>query len=397
MPSGSSIQNGSSLLGLLLSLRATFAIEMETRPPHILVAGGGTGGHVYPAIAIADAITALRPNARVVFAGTEDRLEARAVPEAGYALHPITAQGVQRSFSPKNLLVPIRVLRGVQQSWRLVGSIQPDVAVGTGGYVSGPVLLAAWLRGRPLLIQEQNAYAGVTNRLLSRLADRIHLAFPEAKEWVPADRAAVSGNPTRRSLRETNSDAARGAFHLPSEGRVLLVMGGSLGSAALNEAVETNLEALMAEEDVYVMWQTGTRYYESIAERVDDHPRLRLREYIHRMGWAYAAADLVVCRAGALTCSELAVTGTPAVLVPSPNVVADHQTKNARSMERTGAAKLLPEADLAKRLVDFVRDLLHDPDARREMAEAAREMARPEAAETIARDVLTLADRYRTN
>ena len=369
---------------------------METRPPHILMAGGGTGGHVYPAIAIADAITALRPEARVIFAGTEDRLEARAVPAAGYALHPITAQGVQRAVTAKNLMTPVRMLKGLLQSWRLVGALGVDVAVGTGGYVAGPVLLAAWLRGRPLIIQEQNAYAGVTNRLLAHLAERIHLAFPEAKEWVPADRAVVSGNPTRRSLREADPAEARSALRLPTDARVLLVMGGSLGSAALNEAVETNLETLLADEDVYVVWQTGTRYHEAINDRVDDHPQLRLVEYIDRMDRVYAAADLVVCRAGALTCSELMVTGTPAVLVPSPNVVADHQTKNARSMERTGAARLLPEDDLPARFVDIVHDLLNDPDARAEMTAAAEEMARPEAAEEIARDVLTLADRYRT-
>jgi UDP-N-acetylglucosamine--N-acetylmuramyl-(pentapeptide) pyrophosphoryl-undecaprenol N-acetylglucosamine transferase len=361
------------------------------------MAGGGTGGHVYPAIAVADAITTLRPEARVVFAGTEDRLEARAVPEAGYALHPITAQGIQRSFSTENLMTPVRMLQGLLQSWRLVGAIEPDVAVGTGGYVAGPVLLAAWLRGRPLLVQEQNAYAGVTNRLLAHLADRIHLAFPEAKEWVPKDRAVVSGNPTRRSLREADPNEARSALQLPKEGRVLLVMGGSLGSAALNEAVEANLDALFAADDVYVVWQTGSRYHEAVAERVDSHPQLRLVEYIDRMDRAYAAADLVVCRAGALTCSELMVTGTPAVLVPSPNVVADHQTKNARSMERTGAARLLPETELGDHFAEVVHDLLADPDARQEMADAAREMARPEAAEVIARDVLTLADYYRTN
>lgn len=373
---------------------------METRPPHILMAGGGTGGHVYPAIAIADAITALRPGARVVFAGTEDRLEARAVPAAGYALHPITAQGVQRALTAKNLMTPVRMLKGLVQSWRLVGAIGPDVAVGTGGYVAGPVLLAAWLRGRPLLIQEQNAYAGVTNRLLAHLAERVHLAFPEAKGWMPADRAVVSGNPTRRSLREADSEEARSALQLPADARVMLVMGGSLGSAALNEAVEANLEALLSRQppgDVYVVWQTGPRYHEAIDGRVDDHPQLRLVEYIDRMDRVYAAADLVVCRAGALTCSELMVTGTPAVLVPSPNVVADHQTKNARSMERVGAARLLPEEELTVRFVEVVHDLLHDAEARAEMAAAGTAEARPEAAEAIARDVLTLADRYRTN
>jgi len=361
------------------------------------MAGGGTGGHVYPAIAIADAVTALRPNARVVFAGTNDRLEARAVPNAGYALHPISAQGVQRRFALRNLMVPVRMARGLVQSWRLVGSIDPDVAVGTGGYVAGPALLAAWLRGRPLVVQEQNAYAGLTNRLLSRLASRVHLAFPEAQDWVPADRAVLSGNPTRRSLREANPEEARSALQLPADARVVLFFGGTLGSAALNDAVEAALPGLLGIGDIHVIWQTGTRYYEAVADRIDAPPRLRLVEYINRMDRAYAVADLVVCRAGALTCSELMVTGTPALLVPSPNVTADHQTKNARSMERNGAARLLPQDGLEDRLVDAVLDLLADPDARAEMSRAARRMARPQAAETIARDVLRLADRYRRN
>ncbi len=361
------------------------------------MAGGGTGGHVYPAIAIADAVTALRPDARVVFAGTEDRLEARAVPAAGYALHPITAQGVQRRLTWKNVTMPLQVARGLVQSWRLVGAIEPDVAVGTGGYVSGPVLLAARLRGRPLLIQEQNAYAGVTNRLLSYLADRVHLAFDEARDWVPADRSVVSGNPTRKALREADRGEARAALQMPAEARVLLVLGGSLGSAAINEAVAAALPALLEDDRTHVVWQAGSRYHEALRERIDDHPRLRLVEYIDRMDRAYAAADLALCRAGALTCSELTVTGTPAVLVPSPNVVADHQTKNARSMERSGAARLLPEPELDARLTDVVLGLLDDADARADMAAAARTMARPDAAETIARDVLALADQYRTN
>ena len=359
--------------------------------------GGGTGGHVYPAIAIADAIRALRPEARVVFAGTQDRLEARAVPEAGYALHPITAQGLQRRLTAANLMLPIRVAKGLMQSWRLVGAIEPDVAVGTGGYVAAPVLLAAWLRGRPLLVQEQNAYAGLTNRALSRLASRIHLAFPEAKDWVPAERAVVSGNPTRRTLRDTDPAEARTALDLPADGRVVLVMGGSLGSAAINGAVRDALDTLLAEDDVHVVWQTGTRYHDDITDTVDPHPRLQIFEYIDQMGQAYAAADLVVCRAGALTCSELAVTGTPAVLVPSPNVTADHQTKNARSLERAGAAVRLDEADLDAQLGTVLLDLLGDPERRAQMAEAARDRARPDAAERIARDVLALADRYRTN
>jgi len=374
------------------------------RPPHILIAGGGTGGHVYPAIAIADAIQAARPEARVIFAGTEDRLEARAVPNAGYALHPITVRGFQRSLSVENLTFPVKLLQGLWDSWKLVGALEPDVAVGTGGYVSGPVLFAARLRGRPILIQEQNAYAGVTNRLLGLLASRIHAAFPEAKDDLPAGRTTVTGNPVRRSLTETSPDAARRALGLPADARVLLVFGGSLGSKALNDAMETHLAALLArgtaEPSVHVIWQTGSRYFDDITDRLqgtdlEGHPRLWMREYIDRMDRAYAAADLALCRAGALTCSELLVTGTPSILVPSPNVVADHQTKNARSMERTGAARMLPETDLDDRIVPMIRDLLTDDPTRAEMVDAARTAAQPDAAEIIAGDVLALADAYR--
>ncbi len=364
------------------------------RAPHILLAGGGTGGHVYPAIAIADAIRATEPSAEVAFVGTRDRMEAQAVPKAGYSLYPITVAGFQRSLSVRNLEFPFKLFRGFVQSWNLVGGFDPDVAVGTGGYVAGPALLAAWLRGRPVVIQEQNAYAGVTNRLLSLLATRIHLAFPEAKDYVPAWRAVISGNPTRQALTEATRGAGRDYFDLPDDARVLLVFGGSLGSAALNTVLETQVHALLDRDDaVHVLWQTGNRYYDDLAARVESHPRLQLMQYIDRMDMAYAAADLALCRAGAITCSELMVTGTPAVLVPSPNVTADHQTKNARSMERGGAARLLPETALSDRFLNEVTDVLGDPTQRRQMADAARSMARPDAARRIAEDILEIAAR----
>jgi UDP-N-acetylglucosamine--N-acetylmuramyl-(pentapeptide) pyrophosphoryl-undecaprenol N-acetylglucosamine transferase len=350
---------------------------------------------VYPAIAIADAIRAREPEARVVFAGTKDRLEARAVPEAGYALHPIAAAGIPREVSARLLRVPGTVARGLAQAWRLVGAIDPDVAVGTGGYVAGPALLAARLRGRPVVVQEQNAYAGLTNRVLSLLAERVHVAFPEAAEWMLGGEVRVTGNPTREALHQADPAAARRALGLPSGATVLLVFGGSLGSAAINAALERHLDALLETPGTYVLWQTGTRYHDELSERVEDRPRLQMAPYIDRMDRAYAVADLALCRAGALTCSELMVTGTPAVLVPSPNVTADHQTKNARSMERAGAAKLLPEDDLEARLPTVVGELLADGDALAEMGAAAREAARPDAADVIAEDVLGIARRRR--
>lgn len=365
-------------------------MSME-RAPSILFAGGGTGGHVYPAIAIADAVRRLEPQAAVAFAGTKERMEWEAVPKAGYEIHPVTVSGFQRQLSVRNLTFPFKLMKGLGQSWGLVGRSDADVVVGTGGYVSGPVLLAASLRGRPVVIQEQNAYAGVTNRLLARRAAQIHIAFPEAKRYFPAEKCVLSGNPTRAELRRVDRAEARRFFEVPPEAALLFVFGGSLGSQALNEAMEANLQALLEDEQTYILWQTGARYYERLRARVPAHDRLRLQQYVDRMDFAYAAADLALCRAGAISCSELMVTGTPAVLVPSPNVAEDHQTKNAQSMERAGAAVLLPEPELPVRLSEEAKRLLRDEERRAQMSRAALDLARPEAAEHIARAVLALA------
>lgn len=360
------------------------------RPPRILFAGGGTGGHVYPAIAIADAVRRLVPGAEITFAGTQERMEWQAVPKAGYTIHPITVSGFHRGQPLRNLSFPFKLAKGFAESLSLVGRFDPDVVVGTGGYVSGPVLLAASLRGRPIVIQEQNAYAGVTNRLLARRAAHIHVAFEEAKAYFPPGKCVYSGNPTRQELQQANRGEGRAFYEIPDEASVLLVFGGSLGSAALNDAMERHVAALLEPEGVYVIWQTGNRYYERLRARVPEHPRLRLLQYLDRMDLTYAAADLALCRAGAITCSELMVTGTPSVLVPSPNVAEDHQTKNARSMEKAGAAVVLPEAQLVDRLVAEVQTLLAHPERRAPMREAALRIARPDAAERIARDVLSL-------
>ncbi len=359
--------------------------------PRILFAGGGTGGHVYPAIAIADAVRALVPDAAIAFAGTRERLEWEAVPKAGYPIHAITVVGLQRRLTWRNLAFPFKLVQGLAQSRSYVQAFDPDVVVGTGGYVAGPVLLAASLQGRPIVLQEQNAYAGLTNRLLARRAAQIHIAFPEARRYFPPEKCRLSGNPTRRALRHADRAEARRAFDLPETARVLLVFGGSLGSAALNAALSRHHAALLADPQTHVIWQTGRLYHDRYRALDGAHPRLRLLPYLDRMDQAYAAADLVLCRAGALTCSELMVTGSPAILVPSPNVAEDHQTRNARSMADAGAAVLLPEAELDARLVETVRALLDDADHRRRMAEAARALARPNAADEIARAVLALA------
>ncbi len=355
------------------------------------MAGGGTGGHVYPALAIADALTQAAPHVHVAFAGTRDRLEATAVPKAGYAFHPITVSGFQRAWTLENLRFPLRLLEGLWDSWKLVRALEPAVVVGTGGYVAGPVLLAARLQGCPIVVQEQNAYPGVTNRLLGYLSTRVHVAFPEAEAYFPTADVRVTGNPTRQQLQQTTRAEGRAHIGMPEDATLLTVLGGSLGSAALNDALEASLGALLDRPNTYILWQTGTRYYEALHARIPSHPRLRMAPYLDRMDAAYAATDVALCRAGALTCSELLVTGTPAVLVPSPNVVADHQTKNAESMAAAGAARVLPEPRLSSELVAAVTALLDDASARAAMTRAAQQLARPEAAAVIARDICSIA------
>lgn len=375
------------------------ASSTAASPLRVLFAAGGTGGHVYPAVAIADAVRALRPNADVLFAGTRERMEWEAVPKAGYAIRPITVAGLPRTLNLNLLRFPFRLLKGLAESRALVRSFRPHVAVGTGGFVAGPVLLAASLAGVPVVIQEQNAFAGVTNRLLARRAAEVHVAFDEARGAFPAGKAVVSGNPVRAVFAEAagaRRAEGRAFFGIPEGARLLVVFGGSLGAQKVNEALVAALPALLADADVHVVWATGPRYFERVEAHVktgfDGSERVHIVRYLDRMELAYAAADLVLCRAGAITCSELMATGTPAVLVPSPNVAEDHQTHNARSLERAGAARLLPETDLAT-LAPTLQTLLADAPARARMATAALALARPDAAASIAARVVALVEK----
>ena len=368
--------------------------------PRVLFACGGTGGHVYPAIAIADAVRAERPGAAIAFAGTRDRMEWTAVPRAGYPIHAVTVSGFQRGLSGaalrRNLGFPFKLAAGVRDSLRLVGSFDADVVVGTGGYVSGPVGLAAVLRGRPLVVQEQNAIAGATNKLLATRARAVFVGFEATLADLPG--ATVAGNPVRADLvaasaTDATRAAARAELGIAPEARVLLVTGGSLGAAPLNRATADALGTLLADPDVAVVWAAGTRYFEAVRAAAPVHDRLHLVPYLDRMDLAYAAADVALTRSGALTCSELAATGTPSVLVPSPNVTADHQTRNAAALAEAGAATLLPEARLMADVAAVVGGLLADDARRAAMRQACARVARPDAARDIASTVLALAAR----
>jgi UDP-N-acetylglucosamine--N-acetylmuramyl-(pentapeptide) pyrophosphoryl-undecaprenol N-acetylglucosamine transferase len=324
-------------------------------------------------------------------------MEWTAVPAAGYEIHAVTVSGFQRGLSrdavSRNLTFPIKLGMGLVDSLRLVSGFDADVVVGTGGYVAGPVGLAASLRGVPLVLQEQNAYAGATNKLLAWRADTVFIAFDAARAYFPPEKTILAGNPVRAGLADASRSEGLTHFGFTDSPdlRVLLVMGGSLGAGPINQVVRRNLDALLATANHAVIWVAGTRFHDELRSSVPEHARLRLLPYLDRMDLGYAAADLAVCRAGAITCSELTVTGTASVLVPSPNVTADHQTKNARALSTVGAAVLLHEDELEERFADVVEPLLADPARLVEMESAAREIARPDAAQRIARHVLELA------
>ena len=363
-------------------------------PIRVLMTGGGTGGHVYPAIAIADAVRKQRPGAEIAFAGSRDRMEWQAVPRAGYPIHEVTVQGLERRLSARNLKLPFTLAKGLGQAWSLVRHFDADVVVGTGGYVALPVLLAARGQHVPVLIQEQNAHIGLTNRIASRFAARIHVAFEEALSQFPSSTAVLSGNPVRPGLADGDRRAALESFGLPADVRqVLLVFGGSLGSLALNNAMEGAVHDLLARPDLGIVWQTGPRYHERVVSALGDRSsRLQVRPYLDDMAAAYAAADLVLCRSGALTCSELLLTGTPSLLVPSPNVTEDHQTVNARSMIAAGAAEMMPEADLGPKLAERLVTMLDNKAGLARMGKEALAASRPSAADDIASDVVQLAE-----
>jgi UDP-N-acetylglucosamine--N-acetylmuramyl-(pentapeptide) pyrophosphoryl-undecaprenol N-acetylglucosamine transferase len=357
----------------------------------VLMAAGGTGGHVYPAIAIADALKAQGSDIDIRFVGTKNHMEWTSVPKAGYEITPIWISGLQRRLTPKNVLFPIKLLTALVQSYWLLRSFRPSIVISCGGYVAGPVGWVAAKLGIPIMIQEQNSYPGVTNRMLARYARRIFTAFPDAQDYFPEDRVRMVGNPTRNKLRQANAQTAREYFRFTEDRPVLLVLGGSLGAKSINQAMRHSLDTLHDIVGLQIIWQCGKRYIDDLEKDIDveDYPRLRLHAYLDDMPAAYAAADLAVSRAGASSCSELMITGTPSVLVPSPHVAGDHQTMNARSMQEQGASEILEDDSLQDTLSELVTRLLADHEQLRRMNDAALAMAKPMAAQDIAEEIRT--------
>lgn len=359
----------------------------------IIISGGGTGGHIFPAIAIANALKRLAPDSEILFVGAYGRMEMEKVPAAGYKIIGLDIQGIQRKSILKNLLFPVKVVKSVTKALKIIKEFKPDVAVGVGGYASGPLLYAASLKGIPTLIQEQNSYAGVTNKLLAKKASKICVAFDGMDKFFPAERIIKTGNPIRKESVDIAGKrlAAAELLKLSPEKKTILVTGGSLGARTLNQSIMAGLKDILA-ADVQLIWQTGKFYYKNIIGQLgeDVHSNIRVMEFLNRMDLAYAEADIIISRAGAGTIAELCVVKKPVILVPSPNVAEDHQTKNALALVHENAALFVADRDAEANLVTKALELLKDKDKQRTLSQNIGKLALPEADEVIAKQVLQL-------
>lgn len=365
----------------------------------VLIAAGGTGGHVYPAIAIADALRDESTNVDILFAGTKNHMEWETVSKAGYDITSIWISGFHRRFTLKNLLFPIKLITSIVQSLAIINRYKPDIVISCGGYVAGPVGWVAAQKKIPLVIQEQNSFPGITNRMLGKNAELIFTAFDDAHKYFPKGKPRLAGNPTRKSLQKIERNEALQAFDLSNDIKTLLILGGSGGAKTINEAMQKHIATLHDDLGLQIIWQCGKRYYDKIRRDINpqSYEHLRLKDFIHDMPAAYAVSDLVISRAGALSCSELALTGKPSILVPSPNVAGDHQTKNARSMVDNEAAKLIADNELDKKLTDTVKNIINDEQRLKEMSKAAQTLARPNAAKEIATEIIELIQKENRN
>ena len=359
-----------------------------------IISGGGTGGHIFPAIAIADAIRQAEPDAEILFVGAKGKMEMEKVPKAGYPIEGLWISGFHRQLTLRNLLFPLKLASSLWKAWRIIGRFRPDVVVGVGGFASGPLLEVATRRGIPTLIQEQNSYAGVTNRLLARKVNKICVAYPGMERYFPAEKIVLTGNPVRKAIEGSQASREEGAayFGFDPARPILFLFGGSLGAKALNEAMAANASLLRERPEVQVLWQIGQLYEaDFMACEAAGLPNVEARAFIDRMDLAYAMADVVLCRSGALTISELYFAGKPAIFIPSPNVAEDHQTKNAKAVVDAGAAWMIRNSEAREQLIRKSFELLDDETTRRQLSAKIRQLAMPDAAVHIAAEVSKLA------
>lgn len=350
----------------------------------ILISGGGTGGHIFPAVSIANAVRRRHPQAEILFVGAEGRMEMERVPRAGYDIIGLPVAGFDRKKLWRNFAVLLKLYRSLRKARKILKDFNPDIAVGVGGYASGPMLKAAQRKGIPTLLQEQNSYAGVTNKLLATKAEAICVAYDGLQRFFPAHKIMLTGNPVRDTLFDIDLTPAEAKEKLgfPADKPLVLVVGGSLGARTLNEATARAMTSII-QAGAHIMWQTGKLYAEECKAIADPIKEVQASAFINDMATAYRAADIVVSRAGAGTVSELQLLGKPTILIPSPNVAEDHQRKNAEALSTRGAAVLLLDKDAREKMGEAVVDLLNNPSKRADLSENILKMALPNADEKI--------------
>ena len=361
----------------------------------VIISGGGTGGHIFPAVSIANAIRALRPDAKILFVGALGRMEMQRVPAAGYEIKGLPICGFDRRNLLRNIKVLYKIIKSQRMAKQIIRDFKPMVAVGVGGYASGPTLNQAAAMGIPCLIQEQNSYAGVTNKLLARKAKRICVAYDDMERFFPAEKIIKTGNPVRQTLLDNKitKEEARKTMGLDPSRKTILLVGGSLGARTVNESVMAHLDTIR-NSDIQFIWQTGKYYSDEIARRLSQEeacPNLTVTDFISDMAVAYSAADLVVSRAGASSISEFCLIGKPVILVPSPNVAEDHQTKNAMALVNRQAAICIKDAEATDKLIETAITTVNNPDTLASLSENILKLALPDSADIIAQEVIKLA------
>lgn len=364
----------------------------------ILISGGGTGGHVFPAIAIANAIKAKAPDTEFLFVGAKGKIEMQKVPKAGYPIKGLWISGFHRKLTLKNLMFPIKLVSSLMKSMIIVRRFKPDVVVGVGGFASGPVLMEATYRKIPTLVQEQNSYAGVTNKLLAKRVDTICVAYDQMDRFFPAEKLVQTGNPVRQDLvaEHFDRDEAAAHFGLDASKKIVFVFGGSLGARTINQAMKASHEYFAQHPEIMVLWQAGSLYIDEYSQtETAQLDNVVCKAFIDRMDLAYGLAEMTISRAGALTISELCLTGKAAILIPSPNVAEDHQTKNAMALVEKDAAILLKDGDAVEQLSSVLDTLINDKEKIEQLEIAIKKLAKPNAAADIADQVLALANAER--
>lgn len=352
------------------------------KPYKVIISGGGTGGHIYPAIAIADELKSRNKQTDILFVGAKDRMEMQKVPEAGYPIKGLWIAGLQRKLNLDNLMLPFKLIKSFSDCKKILKEFKPDVVIGTGGYASAPLVRVASKKGIPCVIQEQNSYAGITNKLLSKKANKICVAFEGMEKFFPESKIVHTGNPVRKDIVsiEINQAKAREKFGLDANRKTLLVLGGSLGAKAINELVKNNLD-LFKELELQVLWQCGAYYINEYKDFEAD--QVKVKAYISEMPMAYAAADVIISRAGALAIAELCLVGKPSVFIPSPNVAEDHQTKNAQAIVNHDAAMLIREQEVNNTFASRFIKLMQNDKKQKLFSENIKKLAKPNATSEI--------------